>query len=158
MSFYHANTFPFDVDRLYGSIRKGSSSFAVKEIEIEDDFESSYGEDDSGYCYERDAIKELKGISDGMIRSGYEKERCHVRRDALYRCLSILGLRRLVLRKYIGLSVEVSGQIRHWYTSYLRSLWGKALLCFKDEGIGGGGGSSVLGFLILSVYTHMLCM
>ncbi|XP_076891785.1 exocyst complex component EXO70B1-like [Bidens hawaiensis] len=30
------------------------------------------------------------------------------------------------------------GQIRQWHMSYLRSAWGKALLCLKDEGIGGG--------------------
>ncbi|KAJ0779782.1 putative exocyst complex component Exo70, cullin repeat-like-containing domain superfamily [Helianthus annuus] len=27
-----------------------------------------------------------------------------------------------------------SGQIRQWHTSYLRSAWGKALMCLKDEG------------------------
>ncbi|KAJ0920104.1 putative exocyst complex component Exo70, cullin repeat-like-containing domain superfamily [Helianthus annuus] len=29
------------------------------------------------------------------------------------------------------------GKIRQWHTSYLRAAWGKALLCLKDEGIGG---------------------
>ncbi|KAM0014435.1 putative exocyst complex component Exo70, cullin repeat-like-containing domain superfamily [Helianthus debilis subsp. tardiflorus] len=27
------------------------------------------------------------------------------------------------------------GQIRQWHTSYLRSAWGKALMCLKDERI-----------------------
>ncbi|KAJ0890466.1 putative exocyst complex component Exo70, cullin repeat-like-containing domain superfamily [Helianthus annuus] len=35
-----------------------------------------------------------------------------------------------------------SGQIRQWHTSYLRSAWGKALLCLKDDGIGGGSSSA----------------
>ncbi|KAJ0630398.1 putative exocyst complex component Exo70, cullin repeat-like-containing domain superfamily [Helianthus annuus] len=34
------------------------------------------------------------------------------------------------------------GQIRQWHTSYLRSAWGKALMCLKDEGIGGGSSSA----------------
>lgn len=34
------------------------------------------------------------------------------------------------------------GQIRQWHTSYLRSAWGKALLCLKDDGIGGGSSSA----------------
>ncbi|KAK1433915.1 hypothetical protein QVD17_10833 [Tagetes erecta] len=115
------NTVPLDVDRLYGSIRKGSLSFASNEIEIEDDFES-YREDDdgegSGYWHERgpsfggdvyvdlirpDAIKDLKAIADRMIRSGYEKECCqvyiNVRQDVLYECLSILGVERLSIEE-----------------------------------------------------------
>ncbi|KAI3727043.1 hypothetical protein L1987_66851 [Smallanthus sonchifolius] len=115
------NTVPLDVDRLYGSIRKGSLSFAANEIEIEDDFES-YREDDddggSGYRHERgpsfggdvyvdliyaDAVKELKAIADRMIRSGYEKECCqvyiNVRRDVLDECLSILGVERLSIEE-----------------------------------------------------------
>lgn len=34
------------------------------------------------------------------------------------------------------------GQIRQWHTSYLRSAWGKALLCLKDEGISSGSSSA----------------
>ncbi|KAJ0709284.1 putative exocyst complex component Exo70, cullin repeat-like-containing domain superfamily [Helianthus annuus] len=122
--FYHVlirNTVPLDVDRLYGSIRKGSVSFAANEIEIEDDFESSYREDDCGgssYCYDRglsfggdvcvdlvyaDAIKELKAIADRMIRSGYEKEccqvYCNVRRDVLDECLLILGVEKVSIEE-----------------------------------------------------------
>ncbi|KAK9066409.1 hypothetical protein SSX86_013731 [Deinandra increscens subsp. villosa] len=117
------NTVPLDVDRLYGSIRKGSLSFAANEIEIEDDFES-YREDDDdggsgyGYYHERgpsfgvdvyvdlinsDAIKELKAIADRMIRSGYEKECCqvysNVRRDVFDEYLSILGIDRLSIEE-----------------------------------------------------------
>lgn len=117
------NTVPLDIDRLYGSIRKGSLSFAANEIEIGDDFESYRGEDDdggsgSGYHHERgislggdvyvdlihpEAIKELKAIADRMIRSGYEKECCqvysNVRRDVLNECLSILGVERLSIEE-----------------------------------------------------------
>ncbi|MFS8024423.1 hypothetical protein Hanom_Chr16g01463081 [Helianthus anomalus] len=57
--------------------------------------------------------EELKGIAERMTRSGYEKECCQV----------------LVLRKCRGLSVDVSGQIRQWYTGYLRLVWGETLLC-----------------------------
>ncbi|MFS7914842.1 putative exocyst complex component Exo70, cullin repeat-like-containing domain superfamily [Helianthus anomalus] len=35
------------------------------------------------------------------------------------------------------------GQIRQWHKSYLRSTWGKALMCLMDEGIGGGSSSAV---------------
>lgn len=116
------NTVPLDIDRLYGSIRKGSFSFPSNGIEIGDDFES-YREDDdggsgSGYHHERgpslggdvfvdlihtEAIKELKAIADRMIRSGYEKECCqvysNVRRDVLNECLSILGVERLSIEE-----------------------------------------------------------
>nr|XP_043618226.1 exocyst complex component EXO70B1 [Erigeron canadensis] len=34
------------------------------------------------------------------------------------------------------------GQIRQWHTSYLRSAWGKALMCLKDDGIGVGSSSA----------------
>ncbi|KAJ0458622.1 putative exocyst complex component Exo70, cullin repeat-like-containing domain superfamily [Helianthus annuus] len=118
------NTVPLDVERLYGSIRKGSGSFAVSEVnEVEygEDFES-YREDDDGgssaYYHDRgvslggdvyvelvysDAIKELKAIADRMIRSGYEKECCqvysNVRRDVLDECLSILGVEKLSIEE-----------------------------------------------------------
>ncbi|XP_071731761.1 exocyst complex component EXO70B1 [Rutidosis leptorrhynchoides] len=115
------NTVALDVDQLYGSIRRGSMSFAGSEIEIGDEFES-YREDDddggSGYYHDRglslggdvyvdlvqaDAIKELKSIADRMIRSGYEKECCqvysNVRRDVLDECLSILGVERLSIEE-----------------------------------------------------------
>lgn len=116
------NTVPLDVDRLYGSIRRGSLSFPSNEIEIGDEFES-YREDDdggsgSGYHHERgpslggdvyvdlihtEAIKELKAIADRMIRSGYEKECCqvysNVRRDVLDECLSILGVEKLSIEE-----------------------------------------------------------
>ncbi|KAL7600476.1 hypothetical protein Lser_V15G21340 [Lactuca serriola] len=34
------------------------------------------------------------------------------------------------------------GKIRQWHTSYLRAAWSKALLCLKDEGIGGSSSAS----------------
>ncbi|GJZ77405.1 exocyst complex component EXO70B1 [Tanacetum coccineum] len=34
------------------------------------------------------------------------------------------------------------GQIRQWHTSYLRAAWGKAILCLKDDGFGGGSSSA----------------
>ncbi|XP_076915585.1 exocyst complex component EXO70B1-like [Bidens hawaiensis] len=117
------NTVTLDVDRLYGSIRKGGSMNTMntsREIEIEDEFES-YREDDdvsSGYFHDRglslggdvyveliypEAIKELKAIADRMIRSGYEKECCqvysNVRRDVLDECLSILGVEKLSIEE-----------------------------------------------------------
>lgn len=115
------NTVPLDIDRLYGSIRKGSLSFPSNEIEIGEDFDSFREEDNggsSGYHHERgpslggdvyvdlihpEAIKELKSIADRMIRSGYEKECCqvysNVRRDVLDECLSILGVERLSIEE-----------------------------------------------------------
>ncbi|XP_059640027.1 exocyst complex component EXO70B1-like [Cornus florida] len=107
------NTVPLDADRLYGSIRRVSLSFASNDVEIES-FDS-FGEiDQLGYCHERDAslgddlcvdlispdaVVDLKEIADRMIRSGYEKECCqayiNVRRDVLDECMSILGVERL---------------------------------------------------------------
>ncbi|KAI3761420.1 hypothetical protein L1987_51836 [Smallanthus sonchifolius] len=117
------NTVPLDLDRLYGSIRRGSMSFPSNDIDIVtigDDLES-YREDDaggSGYLHDRaaslggdlyveliytDAIKDLKSIADRMIRSGYEKECCqvysNVRRDVLDECLSILGVEKLSIEE-----------------------------------------------------------
>ncbi|MFS8000513.1 putative exocyst complex component Exo70, cullin repeat-like-containing domain superfamily [Helianthus anomalus] len=120
------NTVPLDVERLYGSIRKGSvgsGSFAVSEVnEVEygEEFESYREDDDGGSAYHHDrgvslggdvyvelvysdAIKELKAIADRMIRSGYEKECCqvysNVRRDVLDECLSILGVEKLSIEE-----------------------------------------------------------
>ncbi|KAL6996972.1 hypothetical protein U1Q18_007095 [Sarracenia purpurea var. burkii] len=107
------NTVPLDAERLYGSIRRVSLSFASNDGEIEDIV--SFGEDDQvGYCHDRgaslgddvcvdlirpNAVGELKEIADRMIRSGYEKECCQVynsvRRDVIDECLSILGVERL---------------------------------------------------------------
>lgn len=113
------NTVPLDADRLYGSIRRGSLSFASHDGEIEE-FES-FGEDDQGsssYRHERGpslgddvcvdlidsgAVVELREIADRMIRSGYEKECCQVyssvRRDVLDECMSILGVERLSIEE-----------------------------------------------------------
>ncbi|PSR89553.1 Exocyst complex component EXO70B1 like [Actinidia chinensis var. chinensis] len=110
------NTLPLDADRLYGSIRRVSLSFASHDGEIED-FES-FGEEIEGYCHERgaslgddlcvdlvhpDAVVELKEIADRMIRAKYEKECCQVyssvRRDVIDECLSILGVEKLSIEE-----------------------------------------------------------
>ncbi|KAL5748324.1 hypothetical protein ACOSQ2_025621 [Xanthoceras sorbifolium] len=113
------NTIPLDADRLYGSIRRVSLSFAVNDGEIEDEFES-FGEvgDGSVRFHERggslgdglsvdlinaDAVVELREIAERMIRSGYEKE-CvqaysNIRRDALDECLVILGVEKLSIEE-----------------------------------------------------------
>ncbi|KAF5732215.1 Exocyst subunit exo70 family protein F1 isoform 2 [Tripterygium wilfordii] len=113
------NTVPLDAERLYGSIRRVSLSFAANDGEIDEDFES-FGEvdDESGRFHERgaslgddvcvdliqaDSVVELKDIADRMIRSGYEKE-CvqvysNVRRDALDECLAIIGVEKLSIEE-----------------------------------------------------------
>ncbi|KAL6973052.1 hypothetical protein U1Q18_027227 [Sarracenia purpurea var. burkii] len=111
------NTVPLDAERLYGSIRRVSLSFASNDGEIED-FESFSEVDQGSYCHERgaslgddlcvdliqpDVVGELKEIADRMIRSGYEKECCQVyssfRRDVLDECLSILGVEKLSIEE-----------------------------------------------------------
>lgn len=112
------STVPLDADRLHGSIRRVSLSFACNDGELED-FES-FGEDyQETSCYHErgaslgddlfvdlihhDAVTELKEIADRMIRSGYEKECCQVyssvRRDVLDECLSILGVEKLSIEE-----------------------------------------------------------
>ncbi|XP_068305732.1 exocyst complex component EXO70B1-like [Pyrus communis] len=112
------NTVPLDSDRLYGSIRRVSLSFASNDGEIDDEFESFGEEDrDAGRFHERggslgdtdvdlihpDAVVELKEIAERMIRSGYEKECVQVyssvRRDALDECLVILGVEKLSIEE-----------------------------------------------------------
>ncbi|KAM1339874.1 hypothetical protein ACFX2H_038341 [Malus domestica] len=112
------NTVPLDSDRLYGSIRRVSLSFASNDGEIYDEFESFGEEDrDAGRFHERggslgdtdvdlihpDAVVELKEIAERMIRSGYEKECVQVyssvRRDALDECLVILGVEKLSIEE-----------------------------------------------------------
>ncbi|KAM7254191.1 hypothetical protein ACFE04_031873 [Oxalis oulophora] len=116
------NTVPLDAERLYGSIRRVSLSFASNEGEIDDEF-ASFGEVDndgsgSGCFHERgaslgdvmsvdlinpDAVVDLKEIADRMIRSSYEKEcvqvYCNVRRDCLDECLVILGVEKLSIEE-----------------------------------------------------------
>ncbi|KAJ7956052.1 Exocyst subunit Exo70 family protein [Quillaja saponaria] len=114
------NTLPLDADRLYGSIRRVSLSFACNDGEIGEDFES-FGEVNdrgSGWFHERgaslgdnvcvdlinpDAIVELKEIADRMVVAGYEKECLQVyssvRRDALDECLVILGVEKLSIEE-----------------------------------------------------------
>ncbi|XVF54684.1 hypothetical protein PTKIN_Ptkin05aG0200500 [Pterospermum kingtungense] len=113
------NTVPLDAERLYGSARRVSLSFATNEGEIGEEFES-FGEVDSGRgCFHErgaslgddlcldlinaDAVMELKEIADRMIRSGYERECVQayssVRRDALDECSVILGVEKLSIEE-----------------------------------------------------------
>ncbi|KAL6280910.1 hypothetical protein ACE6H2_017791 [Prunus campanulata] len=111
-------TVPLDLERLYGSIRRVSLSFASNDGEIYEEFESFGEEDrDAGRFHERggslgdtdvdlihpDAVVELKEIAERMIRSGYEKECIQVyssvRRDALDECLVILGVEKLSIEE-----------------------------------------------------------
>lgn len=114
------NTVPLDAERLYGSIRRVSLSFASNDGEISENFES-FGEVndcDSQRFHERgaslgddvfvdlihpEAVEELKEIADRMIRSGYERECLQVyssvRRDALDECLAILGVEKLSIEE-----------------------------------------------------------
>ncbi|CAK9170289.1 unnamed protein product [Ilex paraguariensis] len=112
------STEPLDSERLHGSIRRVSLSFASNDGEIEDF--GSFGEGDqvSEYCHDRggslgddvcvdlirpDAMEELKEIADRMIRSGYEKECCQVyssvHRNVLDECLSNLGVKKLSIEE-----------------------------------------------------------
>lgn len=113
------NTVPLDAERLYGSVRRASVSFASNDGEI-GDFESLDRDEheNSGFFHDRgvslgddlfvdlihpDAVAELKDIADRMIKSGYEMECCQVygsvRRDALDECLSILGVEKLSIEE-----------------------------------------------------------
>ncbi|KAK4768074.1 hypothetical protein SAY87_003215 [Trapa incisa] len=114
------NTVPLDAERMYGSIRRVSLSFAANEGEIDDELES-FGEvdnDSSGCFHERgpslgddlcfdlinpDAVAELREIVERMVRSGYEKECIQaytsVRREALDECLVILGAEKLSIEE-----------------------------------------------------------
>ncbi|CAK9148702.1 unnamed protein product [Ilex paraguariensis] len=112
------NTEALDAERLHGSIRRVSLSFASNDGEIEDF--GSFGEEDqvSGYCHERgaslgndvcvdlikpDAVGQLKEIADLMIRCGYEKECCQVyssvRRNVLEECMSNLDVEKLSIEE-----------------------------------------------------------
>ncbi|GMJ00102.1 exocyst subunit exo70 family protein F1 [Hibiscus trionum] len=113
------NTVPLDLERLYGSIRRVSLSFAANEGEIGEEFESfaevdsvrgcfhergpSFGDDLCVDLINPDAVMELKEIAERMINAGYEKE-CvqaysNVRRDALDECLLILGVEKLSIEE-----------------------------------------------------------
>ncbi|KAJ6748417.1 EXOCYST COMPLEX PROTEIN EXO70 [Salix purpurea] len=113
------NTVPLDAERLYGSIRRVSLSFAANEGEIDEEF-ASFEEVESGsVCFHErggslgddlcvdlinsEAVMYLKDIADRMIRAGYEKECVQVyssvRRDALDDCLAILGVEKLSIEE-----------------------------------------------------------
>ncbi|EOA13013.1 hypothetical protein CARUB_v10026007mg [Capsella rubella] len=117
------NTVPLDAERLYGSMRRVSLSFA--DGDVAEDFEN-FGlvadGDGSGsrrrLFHERGgsigcdlwvdlinptAVEDLKEIAERMIRAGYEKECVQVystvRRDALDECLMILGVEKLSIEE-----------------------------------------------------------
>lgn len=117
------NTVPLDAERLYGSMRRVSLSFA--DGDVVEDFEN-FGlvadGDGSGsrrrLFHERGgsigcdlwvdlinptAVEDLKEIAERMIRAGYEKECVQVystvRRDALDECLMILGVEKLSIEE-----------------------------------------------------------
>nr|BAF00847.1 hypothetical protein [Arabidopsis thaliana] len=117
------NTVPLDAERLYGSMRRVSLSFA--DGDVVEDFEN-FGlvadGDGSGsrrrLFHERGgsigcdlwvdlinptAVEDLKEIAERMIRAGYEKECVQVyssvRRDALDDCLMILGVEKLSIEE-----------------------------------------------------------
>ncbi|CAH2070779.1 unnamed protein product [Thlaspi arvense] len=122
------NTVPLDAERLYGSMRRVSLSFA--DGDVVEDFENfglvaaSADGDGSGsgrsrrLFHERGgsigcdlwvdlinptAVEDLKEIAERMIRAGYEKECVQVystvRRDALDECLVILGVEKLSIEE-----------------------------------------------------------
>lgn len=111
------NTIPLDVDRLHGSIQRGSLSFASHDGEIVEDLSFEDDDRESSFCHDRgvslgdvsvdlvapDAVEELKEIAERMIRVGYERECCQVyssvRRDVLDECLSILCVEKLSIEE-----------------------------------------------------------
>ncbi|MFS7953388.1 putative exocyst complex component Exo70, cullin repeat-like-containing domain superfamily [Helianthus anomalus] len=62
-----------------------------------------------------DAIKELKGIADRMIRSGYEKKCCQlycsVRRDVLHVCLLIVGVENVSVEEVQRIEYKLCEQV-----------------------------------------------
>ncbi|ESQ43567.1 hypothetical protein EUTSA_v10012863mg [Eutrema salsugineum] len=119
------NTVPLDAERLYGSMRRVSLSFADGDV-VEDfenfglvaDGEGSGSGSRRRLFHERGgsigcdlwvdlinptAVEDLKEIAERMIRAGYEKECVQVystvRRDALDECLTILGVEKLSIEE-----------------------------------------------------------
>ncbi|PIA51152.1 hypothetical protein AQUCO_01100177v1 [Aquilegia coerulea] len=114
------NVVPLDGERICGSIRRVSSF--VSNDGASEDFESSVDDDRESFCEDTrvslgedscldlvslDAVIDLKKIAERMIRAGYEKECCQVyssvRRDALFECLSILGIERMSIEDVLKL-------------------------------------------------------
>ncbi|KAF5179070.1 Exocyst complex component exo70b1 [Thalictrum thalictroides] len=106
---------PLDGERICGLIRRVSSF--VSNDGVSDDLEGSVDDDHESLREERrvssgdelcldlvslDAVIDLREIAERMIRAGYEEECCQVyssvRCDALFECLSILGVE--------GMSIE----------------------------------------------------
>lgn len=121
------NTVPLDAERLYGSMRRVTLSFA--DGDVTEDFENfglvANGDGDGSgsgsrrrLFHERGgsigcdlwvdlinptAVEDLKEIAERMIRAGYEKECVQVystvRRDALDECLMILDVEKLSIEE-----------------------------------------------------------
>ncbi|CAN8302486.1 unnamed protein product [Cochlearia groenlandica] len=119
------NTVPLDAERLYGSMRRVSLSFA--DGDVVEDFENfglvAVGEGSGSGSRRRlfherggsigcdlwvdlinpTAVEDLKEIAERMIRAGYEKECVQVyssvRRDVLDECLMTLGLEKLSIEE-----------------------------------------------------------
>uniref|UniRef100_A0A1J3H3K7 Exocyst subunit Exo70 family protein n=1 Tax=Noccaea caerulescens TaxID=107243 RepID=A0A1J3H3K7_NOCCA len=119
------NTVPLDAERLYGSMRRVSLSFADGDV-VEDfenfglvaDGEGSGNGSRRRLFHERGgsigcdlwvdlinptAVEDLKEIAERMIRAGYEKECVQVysavRREALDECLAILDVEKLSIEE-----------------------------------------------------------
>lgn len=119
------NTVPLDAERLYGSMRRVTLSFA--DGDVTEDFENfglvANGDGDGSGSRRRlfherggsigcdlwvdlinpTAVEDLKEIAERMIRAGYEKECVQVystvRRDALDECLMILDVEKLSIEE-----------------------------------------------------------
>nr|KJB51196.1 hypothetical protein B456_008G205800 [Gossypium raimondii] len=137
------NTVPLDSERLYGSIRRVSLSFAANDGEIGEEFESfaevdsergcfhergpSFGDDLCVVLINPDAVMELKEIADRMINAGYEKE-CvqaysNVRRDALDECLVILGVEKLSIEEVQKIEWKaLDEKMKKWIQALFRIL------------------------------------
>ncbi|KAK1307357.1 hypothetical protein QJS10_CPA10g01580 [Acorus calamus] len=115
------NTVPLDIDRLYGSIRRLSLSFAsstADDISTVDDFESSSIDDGRSTLDHRvsgsddfsavdlmlpGSVDDLQAIANRMIRAGYGMECLQafasVRRGIIDECLQVLGIDRLSIEE-----------------------------------------------------------
>ncbi|MFS7983542.1 putative exocyst complex component Exo70, cullin repeat-like-containing domain superfamily [Helianthus anomalus] len=83
-----------------------------------------------------DAIKEMKGVADRMIRSGYEKECCQVYcniwRDVLDECLSILGVEKVSVEEMQRIECKVLDEkIRNGFRWLKFFSLGKKKLCVQ---------------------------
>lgn len=106
---------PLDADRMYGSIRRVTLSFASHDGELIDEEFANFNNqcfherggsiagDVSVDLIRPDVISDLRDIADRMIRAGYEKECCQVystcRKEAIEDCLGTLGFERVSIEE-----------------------------------------------------------